>query len=70
MKGPGNRMKLVVRRAWECPLCRRRLLTAGSVVQQACNCRPPDEGGGPVWMRLVEEPRPARRSTLPPLPPA
>jgi hypothetical protein len=55
MKGPGNRIKFVIRRVWECPQCARRLLTPGSVAQQPCNCRPPDPEGGPVWMRLIKD---------------
>jgi hypothetical protein len=55
MKGPGNRLKFVIRRQWQCPHCRRILVTAGSVVQQACNCRPTDDPGGAVWMQLVKD---------------
>jgi hypothetical protein len=55
MKGPGNRLKFVIRRVWECPECRRRLVTGGHVVQQPCNCRPPGPDALPVWMQLVKE---------------
>jgi hypothetical protein len=56
MKGPGNRLKFVVRREWACPHCRRRLVTAGSVVQQPCNCRPQEDSRGQPWMQLVQDP--------------
>jgi hypothetical protein len=61
MKGPGNRLKFVIRREWECPRCRRRLVTAGSVVAQECNCRPAEETGPPLWMQLVQDPLPPAR---------
>ncbi len=56
MKGPGNRLKFVIRRQWECPRCGRRLLTHGSVVQQSCDCRGSDHAGEPVPMRLIKDP--------------
>jgi hypothetical protein len=58
MKGPGNRLKFVIRREWACPRCHRRLVTAGSVVHQACTCGPPADGGPQVWMRLIQDPLP------------
>jgi hypothetical protein len=61
MKGPGNRLKLQIRRLWECPRCRRRLVTAGSVVYQACTCAPADAGSHSVWMQLIEDPTPPRK---------
>lgn len=63
MKGPGNRLKLVIRRAWECPRCRRRTITPGSVVYQACTCM--DGADGPVWMRLVADPVSPRKPERP-----
>jgi hypothetical protein len=66
MKGPGNRLKFVIRRAWECPQCHRRLVTPGSVVQQACNCRTADADAAPVWMKLIKDPlRTSRRDVNP-----
>jgi hypothetical protein len=56
MKGPGNRLKFVVRREWACPQCHRRLVTPGSVVQQPCNCRSQDDARGPLWMQLIQDP--------------
>ncbi len=61
MKGPGNRLKFTIRRAWECPRCRRRTVTPGSVVYHACTCTAADAPGGPVWMRLVADPLPPRK---------
>jgi hypothetical protein len=56
MKGPGNRLKFVIRRAWECTRCQRRVVTPGSVVYQSCTCTPADAPGGPAWMCLIEDP--------------
>jgi len=56
MKGPGGRLKFDVRRAWECPRCRRRDRLSGHVAQRAC---PKCSVEQPVWMALIEE-RPAR----------
>jgi hypothetical protein len=58
MKGPGNRLKFVVRRGWVCPLCQRRAVTAGSVVFQVCTCRPTEADAPPVYMQLVDDPLP------------
>ncbi len=55
MKGPGNRVKFVIRRVWQCPACGRRLVTAGNVAQQRCACRPADSAEGPIWMQLVRD---------------
>jgi hypothetical protein len=63
MKGPANRLKLIVRRMWQCPRCQRRVLTAGSVVFQACTCAPTEPA--PAWMQLIEEPRHKPRSEPP-----
>jgi hypothetical protein len=58
MKGPGNRLKFTIRRAWQCPRCGRRAVTPGSVVSQSCNCTPADALGQAVCMRLVADPLP------------
>ena len=55
MKGPGNRAKFPIFRTWECPKCGRKSRTAVQVAHQRCTCDPA------VWMRLVEEPRKARK---------
>jgi hypothetical protein len=64
MKGPGNRLKFVVRREWACPQCRRRLVTAGSVVQQRCDCRSLDDARGQLWMQLIQDPLGTPSGTL------
>lgn len=67
MKGPYERLKYDLRRLWECPKCRRRERTDGTVTFRFCACesRP---GGLGVPMKLVEE---AGHRTVPPIrPPA
>jgi hypothetical protein len=64
MKGPGNRVKFVIRRQWECPLCRKRLVTPGSVVHQACESCSSDRPG-PVWMQMLTEALRAGRKDVP-----
>jgi hypothetical protein len=66
MKGPGNPLKLVMRRVWKCPHCGRRLLTAGSVVFQACTCKSSEPDQAAPWMQLIEEPRHIPRRETPP----
>jgi hypothetical protein len=61
MKGPGNRVKFVIRRVWECPLCQRRLVTPGATTRQTCNCR----ADSPVPMRLVNEALRTSRKDVP-----
>jgi hypothetical protein len=56
MKGPGNRLKSLIRRQWQCPHCRRIFVTPGSVTAQPCTCRPHDDPAGPVWMQLTKDP--------------
>lgn len=63
MRGPSGRAKYVVRRTWECPACRRRVVTPGKIAHLACTCAPAE--GPPRWMQLVDEPRPRRFSLLP-----
>jgi hypothetical protein len=64
MKGPGNRLKFVIRRAWECPRCRARLVTPGSVVQQTC-LSAACAGQPPVCMLLVKDPLRTSRRDVP-----
>src|SRR6185436_905383 len=52
IKGPGSR-KYVVRRVWECPICRRRDWTGGEVVSRICPCQ--GDISRCVCMKLVEE---------------
>lgn len=57
MKGPSGRLRFDVRRVWECPLCRRREKTRGTVVGLRCDCVAKKDPSRHTWMRLVEEPR-------------
>jgi hypothetical protein len=60
MRGPRGRVRYVVRRTWQCPVCGRRVVTSGKVVHLACTC-PPEGAANPTWMLLVDEPRPRRQ---------
>lgn len=56
MKGPFERLKYDLRRLWECPLCKRRERSDGSVTSRFCVC--PGKGapeGQRTAMKLVEE---------------
>lgn len=56
MKGPFERLKYDLRRLWECPLCKRRERTDGSVTFRFCTC--PGKGvpeGQRTPMKLLEE---------------
>lgn len=56
MKGPFERLKYDLRRLWECPLCKRRERTDGSVTFRLCTC--PGKGvpeGQRTPMKLLEE---------------
>jgi hypothetical protein len=55
MKGPYERLKYDLRRLWECPQCKRRERTDGSVTFRFCECRTKQEGGRPVVMRLIAD---------------
>lgn len=55
MKGPSERLKYDLRRVWECPVCKRRERTAGTVTFRHCNCRMKQVDGQPVVMKLVED---------------
>jgi hypothetical protein len=55
MRGPYERLKYDLRRLWECPLCKRRERTAGSVTFMHCLCRTQQPEGLPVVMKLVED---------------
>src|SRR6185436_9838832 len=55
MKGPYERLKYDLRRVWECPACKRRERTAGTVTFRHCPCRIKQLDGQPVVMTLVED---------------
>jgi hypothetical protein len=55
MKGPGHRHRFDVRRIWECPVCKRRVLTSGRIVHLECDCSRTNTPPQQVWMRLVED---------------
>ena len=56
MKGPFERLKYDLRRLWECPSCKRRERSDGTVTSRFCNC--PGKGvpdGQRTAMKLLEE---------------
>lgn len=53
MKGPYERLKYDLRRLWECPVCKRRERTDGTVTFRHCACGTKQEGGQPVVMHLI-----------------
>jgi hypothetical protein len=53
MKGPYERLKYDLRRLWECPVCKRRERTPGTVTFRHCACGTKVEGGEPVVMQLI-----------------
>src|SRR5262245_53007497 len=55
MKGPYQRVKFDLRRLWECPVCKRRDRTAGSVTFRHCQCQMNRIDGKPVVMKLIED---------------
>jgi len=55
MRGPYERLKYDLRRVWECPVCKRRERTAGTVTFRYCNCQMKQVDGRPVVMKLVED---------------
>jgi len=55
MKGPHERLKYDLRRLWECPVCKRRERTPGSVTFRHCACQMKQVDGKPVVMKLVED---------------
>src|SRR3954463_14620148 len=55
MKGPYERLKYDLRRLWECPACKRRERTAGSVTFRHCSCRIKQLDGKPVVMQLFQD---------------
>jgi hypothetical protein len=55
MKGPYERLKYDLRRLWECPVCKRRERTDGTVTFRFCPCGTKKEGGQPVVMQLIAD---------------
>jgi hypothetical protein len=55
MKGPYERLKYDLRRLWECPVCKRRERTDGTVTFRHCPCGTKKEGGQPVVMQLIAD---------------
>jgi len=55
MKGPHERLKYDLRRLWECPLCKHRERTPGSVTFRHCLCQMKQADGRPVVMKLLED---------------
>src|SRR5690348_8910084 len=55
MKGPYERLKYDLRRLWECPACKRRERTAGSITFRHCTCRLKQLDGKPVVMQLIAD---------------
>ncbi len=56
MKGPFERLKYDLRRLWECPLCKRKERSDGTVTSRFCTCpgkSPP--GNQRTAMKLLEE---------------
>jgi hypothetical protein len=55
MKGPHQRLKFDLRRLWECPACKRRERTAGTVTFRHCECQMRQMDGKLVVMKLIED---------------
>jgi hypothetical protein len=55
MKGPYERLKYDLRRLWECPVCKRRERTDGTVTFRFCACATKQPGGQPVVMRMIAD---------------
>ena len=55
MRGPNERLKYDLRRLWECPACKRRERTPGSVTFNHCLCQMQQLEGRPIVMTLVED---------------
>ncbi len=69
MKGPSHSRQIDVRRIWECPVCQKRIKTAGSVVNLRCEACARNKTGDTAWMRLIEParrfPKPTRPESVP-----
>ena len=60
MKGRPDWFKRDVRRLWECPICGKRIKTAGHIVNQPCTCLAKGDPPQAAWMRLCEPESPAK----------
>ncbi len=67
MKGPYERLKYVMRRVWECPVCQHRERTEGDATFHFCRCQKDVPAPKRVCMKLVKDGvrRTARASTPP-----
>ena len=65
MKGPSHARQCNVQRVWECPVCQKRVKTAGSVVHLRCEACARNKTGDTAWMRLLE-PRRQAHAVFPP----
>ena len=54
MKGPFQRLRYDLRRVWECPRCRHKANTLGTVTAQLCDCQQ-NESTRMVSMHLIED---------------
>jgi hypothetical protein len=68
MKGPGGRLRNLVRREWRCPVCDRQDFTGGDIVNRQCECLAHNEPPRLTWMMLVEEQRKSREKRPEPVP--
>ena len=64
MKGPSHGKQIDVRRIWECPVCKKRVKTAGSVVNLRCEACARNKTGDTAWMRLLEPVKPVRKKPV------
>ena len=55
MKGPFERLKYDLRRVWECPVCKRRERTPGTVTFRHCLCQMKQLDGRAAVMQLVAD---------------
>jgi hypothetical protein len=55
MRGPFERLKYDLRRLWECPVCKRRDRTTGTVTFRHCSCQMNKADGKFIVMKLVED---------------
>jgi len=55
VKGPYERLKYTARRVWECPTCKHRERTEGSVTNQYCRCQQELPLLEQVGMQLIKD---------------
>ena len=61
----GGWLKNDVRRMFECPVCKRHRRGGGDVIAIECDCQVSNEGGSPVFMKLVQDEPHKRKLALP-----